>query len=207
MPCYHPLKAFIVGVNEETGKNKLKITPYDVKYLIREDNKYIYFYDSYCADALNCGEKYCTYDDSCFKAKFPFVNRGKNLAGEEISHPVQVFYKHVSIPCGQCLGCRIEYSKQWATRMLLENEYSKESHFVTLTYDDAHVPRHEYVDSDSGEVFESLSLCKRDLQLFNKRLRKEFGQGIRFYACGEYGSNTFRISSSLSLDLFQFTHQ
>ena len=139
MPCYHPLKAFIVGLNEETGKNKLKITPYDVKYIIKEGNKYIYSDKSYCANALNCGEKLCTYDDFCFVAAFPFVNRFKNLAGDLIEKPVQVFYKHFIIPCGQCIGCRIDYSKQWATRMLLENEYSSESHFITLTYDDTHV--------------------------------------------------------------------
>lgn len=50
--------------------------------------------------------------------------------------------------------------------------------FVTLTYDDEHLP-------SSG------SLSLRDCQLFMKRLRKAFGQ-LRFFLCGEYGESTWR---------------
>lgn len=193
MPCYHPLKRFITGINNKTGKTDGIVVPYEVKYIIKENNKFLRFYDSYCANALNCGEKLCTYDDSCFKAKFPFVNRCKSETGEIVEHPVEVFYKFQTIPCGQCIGCRIDYSKQWATRMLLENEYSSESHFVTLTYDDAHVPKHEYLDPDNGELLTSLSLCKKDMQDFHKRLRRHFSDcNIRYYYCGEYGSMTLR---------------
>lgn len=179
MPCYHPLKAFIVG-KTENDKNDLKIVPYDVQYITKHEGKYYYANVSACANALNCGEKLCTYSEDCFKLR----DLG-GFAGE-------VFYKFFTIPCGQCIGCRIEYSKQWATRMLLEHEYSSESHFVTLTYDNEHVPRSEYLDEETGEVKESLTLRKRDLVLFNKRLRRKFAEGVRFYACGEYGSATLR---------------
>lgn len=52
-------------------------------------------------------------------------------------------------------------------------EYEKNC-FITLTYDNEHCP-------------ENSSLVKRDLQLFMKKLRKKYGEKIRFYACGEYG--------------------
>lgn len=76
---------------------------------------------------------------------------------------------------------------------MMELQYHDSAYFVTLTYDDDHVPRSEYVDETSGEVCESLTLRKRDFQLFMKRLRRAFpNDKIRFFACGEYGSDTFR---------------
>ena len=40
------------------------------------------------------------------------------------------------IPCGKCLGCRLDYSRYWADRMMLELETAKKGVFVTLTYND-----------------------------------------------------------------------
>lgn len=181
MPCYHPLKAFIVGHNFETDKKILKVKPYETEYLYTTfEDDYLHSSNvSLCANALNCGEKFCTYKCPDFEMLY-------------LPSYCEVFYEHFTIPCGQCIGCRIDYSKQWATRMLLENEYSSQSYFVTLTYDDEHVPVHEYLCEETGEIKKSLSLCKRDLQLFHKRLRRHYGNGVRFYSCGEYGSVTFR---------------
>lgn len=99
----------------------------------------------------------------------------------------------VSIPCGRCIGCRLEYSRQWANRMMLELEYHDSAYFCTFTYDDDHVPRSWYPDPVTGEAFPSLTLDKRDMQLLMKRIRRRFGDDkIRFFGCGEYGSETFR---------------
>lgn len=101
--------------------------------------------------------------------------------------------KIVKLPCGQCSGCRIQYSREWANRCMLELQYHDSAFFVTLTYDDIHVPRSYYADPETGEAMTSLTLCKRDFQLFMKRLRRKFGDDhIRFFMAGEYGSNTFR---------------
>lgn len=83
------------------------------------------------------------------------------------------------IPCGQCIMCRIQKTYQWSVRCMHENKLHNRSSFVTLTYDDKNLPPNN-------------SLVKTDLQLFMKRLRKKYGSGIRFYACGEYGDTTFR---------------
>lgn len=99
----------------------------------------------------------------------------------------------VDIPCGQCLGCRIDYSRQWANRLMLELEYHDSAYFVTLTYNDAHLPTHLYSDPETGEAFPSYSLDKRDCQLFFKRLRKSFSDDhIRYFLSGEYGPSTHR---------------
>lgn len=99
----------------------------------------------------------------------------------------------IQVPCGQCIGCRIDRSRQWANRCMLELQYHDSAFFVTLTYDDFHVPKSYYPDPETGEAHTSFTLCKRDFQLWMKRLRKKFSDDkIRFFACGEYGSETHR---------------
>lgn len=84
--------------------------------------------------------------------------------------------KELRLPCGQCDGCRIERSRQWAVRCMHEAQMHEQNTFVTLTYNEAHLP------ATGGLVY-------RDFQLFMKRLRKKFKERkIRFFACGEYGS-------------------
>lgn len=99
----------------------------------------------------------------------------------------------ITLPCGQCLGCRLDYSRQWANRCMLELQYHDSAYFITLTYDNEHVPVSYYADPNTGEALEALTLCKRDWQLFMKRLRRSFpADNIRFFMAGEYGSITFR---------------
>lgn len=83
--------------------------------------------------------------------------------------------RELSLPCGQCIGCRLERSRQWAMRCMHEASLQKRNAFVTLTYDEGNVPR-------GG------SLDYKEFQRFMKRLRKEFAPTrARFYMCGEYG--------------------
>lgn len=104
----------------------------------------------------------------------------------------KVYREFVQIPCGQCSGCRLEYSRQWANRCMLELQYHDSAYFVTLTYDEEHLPISYFPDIYTGEAIPVGTLRKRDFQLFMKRLRKRFGENIRFFAAGEYGSDTFR---------------
>lgn len=87
----------------------------------------------------------------------------------------------VTIPCGRCIGCRLERSRQWAIRCEHERKFHNESSFVTLTYrDDALI----YGGTDRPTLY------PLHLQLFWKKLRKELarnGISIRYFACGEYG--------------------
>lgn len=94
------------------------------------------------------------------------------------------------VPCGRCIGCRLDKSRQWAVRMMHEAMMHDDSCFVTLTFDDEHLLK----ECPSG------SLSKRHVQLFMKRLRQYFsGRTIRFYACGEYGEQLQRPHYHLCL--------
>lgn len=103
------------------------------------------------------------------------------------------------IPCGQCIGCRIDYSRQWANRLTLEAKKYKQEEcwFITLTYADEYVRTKTVKNEKTGEIKQGLTLYKKDLQNFFKRLRRHYEYhynhtGIRFYAAGEYGEKTKR---------------
>lgn len=82
----------------------------------------------------------------------------------------------LELPCGQCIGCRLERSRQWAMRCLHESTLYENNSFITLTYSDENLP-------------EGGSLQYEDFQRFMKRLRKRTKSKIRFYMGGEYGEN------------------
>lgn len=86
--------------------------------------------------------------------------------------------KFIEVPCGKCIDCLEEKSREWSFRIQNEASLYKQNCFITLTYRDS-----------------PLVLIKKDLQDFMKRLRKRLEPlKIRYFACGEYGSmkNTFR---------------
>lgn len=113
-----------------------------------------------------------------------------------------------AIPCGQCIGCRIQRSRIWSMRCSHEAQLWKDNIFLTLTYNPESVPR---------------SLVHRDVQLFLKRLRKyivslnpysrdsdkvfyddwNFKNRVRYFMCGEYGEKFSRPHYHLILFNFK----
>lgn len=185
MPCYKPMLAVPFKISSDTGKVQYK-----------------------------------------FSEKF--------VSAAQLSEVIELegkYYPVKALPCGKCIGCRLDYSKEWAIRCTLElQDYEPDTcWFVTLTYDDEHVPVSYYSELDydfwikqglhvgsNGRVWDlfgydvpieelfgvctplsrSLTLRPKDLQDFLKRVRdwqhRIYGNTIRFYACGEYGSSTAR---------------
>ncbi len=100
--------------------------------------------------------------------------------------------KPIDVPCGQCIGCKLERSRMWAVRIKHESSLSKDNCFLTLTYDDQHLPADYSVDL-------------RHFQLFMKRLRKHYNdKKIRYYHCGEYGETTRRPHYHVALFAHDF---
>lgn len=180
MPCNSPNKVFYNGVNHETGKKRVIFTSRHVDFIYRHNphDRWIMAQNS---------------EPSLFRSK-----------------GYQVITDGDLVPCGQCLGCRLDYARQWSARLMCEKKKYPDDlcWFVTLTYDDDHLPERRYSsipDPETGEykLSDFRSIDKRTHQLFMKRLRRRFqpktSLPIRFFMSGEYGSESYRIPSSLSL--------
>lgn len=92
----------------------------------------------------------------------------------------------LDLPCGCCIGCRLDRARHWAVRCMHEASLHADNCFVTLTFNDKHLPLNRSLD---------VSL----FQDFMRRLRKQYvpkgtlaGDGIRFYHAGEYGGKLGR---------------
>jgi len=97
------------------------------------------------------------------------------------------------IPCGQCIGCRLERSRQWAIRIMKESKLHDRNSFLTLTYTDDYLPYHWHDATGKKITCPRPTLNLEDIQLFLKRLRKHFAPNrLRFFQCGEYGESTLR---------------
>lgn len=164
MSCFHPLKRFVIGVLND--REVARFYP----AFVEEDGRLVEVTHLVC-------------DHNDYR---PWTN----------SYPPPeslTAYPGVMIRCGRCMGCRIDKSKEWANRCLLELQDHKDAYFLTLTYSDDYVPVSYFADPSTAEAQPSLTLRKRDFQLFMKRLRKRVSPDkIRFFGAGEYGDKTFR---------------
>lgn len=86
------------------------------------------------------------------------------------------------VPCGRCIACRLSKAHDWSVRGMLELYCHDKASFVTLTYDDAHLPK-------------NLSLDRKCFSDWVKRFREDLRQKgifIRVLASGEYGDRSHR---------------
>jgi hypothetical protein len=109
------------------------------------------------------------------------------------ANPKNKASKRLTVPCGKCGNCRRARRNQWAFRLQQELKDSENAYFITLTYSDERLP--EFIDYYSGEI--KSNLVKEDLQKFIKRLREQQyrqtkERKFRYYAVGEYGTETDR---------------
>lgn len=97
-------------------------------------------------------------------------------------------HRELALPCGKCIGCRIQRSRSWAARCWHEAQFYEHNCFLTLTYAPEHLPRGKH-----GKCILRIS----DYQSFMKRFRiyldrHHYHTKIRFFHCGEFGSKRGR---------------
>lgn len=98
----------------------------------------------------------------------------------------------VRIPCGKCPDCRLEKSRQWAVRIMHENDMHDDSCFITLTFDEDHLdPDYSLQVKDFQNFMKRLrKKLSKPFVYFNPTLGKEVTQNpvkVRFFHVGEYG--------------------
>lgn len=90
----------------------------------------------------------------------------------------------MQIPCGKCIGCRLQKSKEWSVRCMHEASLYWNNCWLTLTLNDDYIKTRENPYSlQRGTTSE--------ITKFLKRLRKKYGEGIRYFYCAEYGETCF----------------
>lgn len=101
-------------------------------------------------------------------------------------YPVKLLSR--SVPCGQCMPCRINLKRMWTGRILLEAQYSpNRSSFLTLTYNDFNLPADECI-------------APEQLQGYIKNVRNASRhETIRFFGVGEYGDKFGRPHYHLAM--------
>lgn len=82
-------------------------------------------------------------------------------------------------PCGKCRACRLrKANEKMIISIFAANEFKSKGQFLTLTYNDEHLPN---------------GLNHSDFSAFMKRLRKNTGvKGVKMFVAGEYGSESHR---------------
>lgn len=152
MGCYHPLRIFYTGRKTESGKNEGIVTAGFLDRLL--------------------------YEDALKKVPDLKIEETRWTESDIFGH--LYLTKHDDLPCNKCLGCKIDYAEDWATRIMIEaKQYEPNNAFLTITYDEEHYPQDGKLSLD-------------DIQKFFKRLRKYYGKGIRIAYSGEYGEHTKR---------------
>lgn len=118
---------------------------------------------------------------ACFHPRWAFRGAG----GVTLREPLdRTGFVPLRIPCGGCVGCRLDQGRAWAIRCSLELQSHNAACWATLTYSEETLPRLN--DSTS-------TLDKTHLSAYIKRLRSRHEEKrIRFFGCGEYGDRTGR---------------
>jgi hypothetical protein len=111
------------------------------------------------------------------KYKLQFISKGQyyKLKAEK--------KEALEIPCAKCTECKATHAKTWGARAYLESLTNRNGIFLTLSYDNEHLPIGKYGNP---------TLKKEDVTLFKKRLRKKYGENLRTFECGEYGERRGR---------------
>lgn len=92
----------------------------------------------------------------------------------------QDILREQTLPCGKCVGCLLERARQWAIRCMHEAQMHERNCFITLTYNDEHLPPGNNLDYRHWQNF---------MKYLRKRIRPDT---VRFFMAGEYGTELAR---------------
>lgn len=201
MSCYKPNLGFLSSNEKLKIHNPLRILPWT------EENKKIYY------DMVNLNTDTGEVDDFRIREGTYKVN-WKSKYFDSWTTSDGWSHKYVLCKCNQCIGCRLDASREWASRCELEYKAYEELYgrdnarwatwFVTLTYDDEHLPIGKCLEPTA--VIDDVSAFMKELREYAKRDNKVLAgfseyvtldpeylpQGLRMYATSDYGKKYHR---------------
>lgn len=92
--------------------------------------------------------------------------------------PKYGLHEPLALPCGRCIGCRMDRAEDWTLRIMHEASLWWRNSFITLTYADENLPARGSLDYGH-------------FKLFMRRVIHAYGP-VRYYMCGEYGPLNLR---------------
>jgi len=110
----------------------------------------------------------------------------------------------LQVPCGGCIGCRIDRSSSWATRLMHEARYHEKKCFLTLTYNDVWLPQNGSLEKNAQKPFFKKLRARLDYDFLREHADRPKDQQkmllqafrrvnpIKYFWCGEYGDTSAR---------------
>ncbi len=95
----------------------------------------------------------------------------------------------MQVPCGKCIGCKLQKSKEWSVRCMHEASLHWNNCWLTLTLNDDYL----YTRPNPYSLQRGTD---SEITKFLKRLRKKYGEGIRYFYCAEYGETCYFCNKS-----------
>lgn len=138
------------------------------------------------------------------------INAYRRHDGSVGFHDAPADRENLELPCGRCIGCRLDRGRDWAVRCMHEAKLFANNTTLHLTYKDEKLPIYGTHRRGPSPV---PTLRYSDIQKFLKRLRKEFmghepgpsrSYPIRYFVAGEYGETTLRPHYHMLLFNFDF---
>ncbi len=185
MVCFHPIKAYYPLYTDEQGKRYLKFGKQ--RFLLGlQSSVYAWMFSEYTQK---------------FKVHY------SDIYEEPYNYPIYYDFEgnecglNIKVPCGKCIGCRLDYSRMWATRSANEaymhNHYNNCA-FLTLTFNNDMLLRRSNPHSLNKVAFRNW------LKRLRKAVKSEYDCKFRFMACGEYGAKHKRPHYHLIIYGFNF---
>ncbi|WNK12585.1 MAG: replication initiator protein [Microvirus sp.] len=114
----------------------------------------------------------------------------QDMAGDTLKLWPHLGEANLQLPCGSCLGCKTSHATEWARRAEHEASMWEHNSFLTLTYDEQHLPKEATLEPGHLQKFIKRLRTSRDRR--HPALRSDRSGSVRYLASGEYGEGTRR---------------
>lgn len=189
MSCYQPLRAYLPSEFDKEGKRHLVFSPKKLyEFEVATIQK---FEKAGILEPFNCNNFDFLFSD---KRRFPDAY----ITNDVGDLPNGTF---INIPCGKCDGCKLDYSRNWATRGVNEAffcNYYQNCSFLSLTFNQRNLSRTTLGYSVDKAFFKSW------VKRLRYAIKSTYNVEFRHLSCGEYGERRGRPHYHMLIFGFNF---